>query len=126
MRCYKCGHELDAEGRCSYCGMAEEPKVHVMSDDEKTQYDGITIDETSGKAEETVRPQDYRPWEGGSGIFMKHIHWSGLGGNWVMKLALLVLVAAVAAFVVFIALPVALIGIAIGAVVWILLSFLRR
>ena len=42
-----------------------------------------------------------------------------------MKLAVLLLVAAVVAFLVFIALPVALIGIAIGAVVWLILSFLR-
>jgi hypothetical protein len=35
------------------------------------------------------------------------------------------LIAAVAAFVVFIALPVAVVGLLIGAVVWLLLSFLR-
>lgn len=130
MQCSKCGHELNQDGRCSYCGAAEDEKVHVMSAEEKIRYNGVTIEETpeqeqSGQQYRHQSRQGYHE-HGGPGVFMKHIDLGSLtGGNWAMKLAVLLLVAAVVAFLVFIALPVALIGIAIGAVVWLILSFLR-
>ncbi len=124
MQCSKCGHELDQEGRCSFCGAAEDEKVHVMSPEEKTRYNGITIEETPEQSGQQYRQSKQE--RTGPGIFIKHIDLGSLtGGNWAMKLAVLLLVAAVVAFLVFIALPVALIGIAIGAVVWLILSFLR-
>ncbi len=136
MRCTKCGHEMDDRGYCSYCGWREEPQVRVMSSEEKHQYDGITIDEdmdSSGRETEVKDEKNSyeqvrftRPrTDSGQHIFVKNFNLDRFGGNWAMKIALLLLVSAVIAFVVFIALPVALIGIAIGAVVWLLLSFLR-
>ena len=119
MQCSRCGHTLDAEGNCAFCGAHEEPQVRVMSKEEKTEYQGVTIDET--EASEEPRPRKEPAWNP-QGIFVES---SPFGGNWASKAALVLLIAAVAAFVVFIALPVAVVGLLIGAVVWLLLSFLR-
>jgi len=91
-----------------------------MSKEEKLDYQGVTIDETEDPGERP-KPKTEPAWNR-QGIFVKS---STFGGNWASKAALILLVAAVVAFVVFIALPVAVVGLLIGAVVWLLLSFLR-
>ncbi len=120
MQCSRCGHTLDAEGNCAFCGAHEDPQVRVMSKEEKLDYQGVTIDETEDPGERP-KPKTEPAWNR-QGIFVKS---STFGGNWASKAALILLVAAVVAFVVFIALPVAVVGLLIGAVVWLLLSFLR-
>jgi hypothetical protein len=129
MQCAKCGHELDENGHCGYCGVSGESNVRVLSKEEKNLYDGVTIDET-------IPPQQGQPHfehmytqnhhSGSAKIFMRNWRLFPWSGNWISKLALFLLVMAVVSFIVFIALPVALIGVAIGAVVWIILNFLRQ
>ncbi len=119
MKCSRCGHLLDEKGDCSFCGAHEEPQVRVMSKEEGQEYQGITIDETDNA--ETSVPKHEPDWKS-QGLFMKSTVW---GGNWASKAALILLIAAVVGFVVFIALPVAVVGLLIGGVVWLLLSFLR-
>ena len=125
MKCTKCGQEIDASGRCPYCDH-EAPEVRVMSKEEKNLYNGITIDET---IEHTTNRQENRAYnnkQSGANVFFKNIRLDTFGSNWMSKAAVFLLIAAVVGFVVFIALPVALIGVAIGIVVWFLLSFLRH
>ena len=120
MQCDKCGHELDENGRCAYCE-EQDAHLHVMTENERHQYTGITIDETSQQEHTNFRA--YRNGrEKNSHVFVKSF---GLGSNWASKMAIILLVAAIVSFIVFIALPVALIGVAIGALVWLILSFLR-
>ncbi len=126
MKCAKCGQEMDASGRCPYCDPVGSPEVRVMSKEEKNLYTGVTIDES---IDDTVHRQEnhaYTKQRNRAKVFFKNFNSDSFGSNWMTKIAVLLLVASVVGFIVFIALPVALIGIAIGAVVWFLLSFLRH
>lgn len=125
MKCAKCGHELDAAGHCPYCS-SEASEVRVMSREEKNLYNGITIDENVDNTAYHQENHRYAKGQNGAKIFFKNVRLDSFGSNWMSKAAVFLLIAAVIGFVVFIALPVALIGIAIGAVVWFLLSFLRH
>jgi hypothetical protein len=119
MRCSTCGYELDENGKCQNCS-SEAAKVHVMSQEEKDGYNGVTIEETSsGRSHFKEEPK--------SGNRKIYINTFGLGNsNWLVKVSLFVLVVAILAFVVFVALPVILVGAAIGIIVWLILSFIRH
>jgi len=129
MQCKKCGRNLNEMGRCSFCDAETSDEVRVMSRDEKNLYTGITIDESADKTPEmSSNHEGYyhgkeKPFSMGDA---RHFKFRLSGGNWISTLAVMLLVAAVIGFIIFVALPVALIGVAIGAVVWIILSFLRH
>lgn len=116
MRCSKCNREIDdVSGRCTYCD--EKEAVRVISKEEVTGYQGVTID--------TDAEERQRQYRGGreQRVFVKKIN---IGSrDWLTKLLAVVIFAALAAFLLFVALPVALIGIGVGVVVWLVLSFLR-
>lgn len=119
MRCSTCGYELDENGKCQNCGN-EAAKVHVMSKEEKEAYSGITIEEPSNRREH---------FEGSTKSNNRKIYVNtfGLGNsNWLVKISIFILIVAILAFVVFVALPVILVGAAIGIVVWLILSFIRH
>jgi len=122
MRCPKCGRELDMEGKCSYCS-SEETNVRVMTHEEKAEYDGVTIEEPLSKediAQNWRRKQSENPHKG---IFIRNINFGS--SSWISKITFLLIVAAIIAFVIFIALPIVLIAAGIGVIVWIVLNFLR-
>jgi len=119
MRCSVCGYELDENGKCQNCG-TETAKVHVMSQEEKEAYNGVTIEEPSSRREH---------FEGSTNNSNRKIYVNSFGlgnSNWLVKISIFVLVIAILAFVVFVALPVILVGAAIGIVVWLILSFIRH
>lgn len=119
MRCSTCGYELDENGKCRNCEN-ETAKVHVMSKEEKETYNGVTIEEPSFRREH---------FEGSAKNDSRKIYVNtfGLGNSsWLVKISIFILVAAILAFVVFVALPVILVGAAIGIVVWLVLSFVRH
>lgn len=122
MECVKCGRPLDeATGRCLYCDGQEE-KVRVLTPEEKRSYDGVTIDTETG--EQAQARSGGRPHGGGGRrIYIRKVDVSN--SDWLTKLIVLAAVAAIAAFVLFVALPVALIGIGIAVLVWLILSFFR-
>ena len=125
MKCTKCGQELDVSGRCPYCS-PEPPEVRVMSKEEKNLYNGITIDENIENTAQHRENRTYTKRQDKSNIFFKNIRFNTFGSNWMSRAAVFLLIAAGLGFVVFIALPIALIGVAIGVIVWFLLSFLRH
>jgi len=123
MHCPKCGRELDIEGKCSYCN-SEEMNVRVMTPEEKAEYDGVTIEEPISKedvAKNWRRKQSENPHKG---IFIRNINFGN--SNWISKITFILVIAALIAFVVFIALPIVLIAAGIGVIVWIVLNFLRE
>lgn len=124
MRCSTCNREIDeAAGNCPHCAESEGQGVRVLSPEERTGYDGVTID-TGGEPEET-REAHRSYYQNGprQKIYVKSI---GLGSsNWLMKFIIFAAVAAIAAFLILVALPMTLLGIAVGVVVWLVLSLFR-
>lgn len=122
MRCSVCNRELDeSTGKCAFCAGRTDENVRVMSPEEKSQYQGVTIDTTENDRGER---RQYGGARQNTGFYVKQIR---LGrSNWLTKLAIMVALAAIAAFVLFIALPVVLICVSVGVVIWIVLSFLQR
>lgn len=122
MECEKCGRPLEeATGRCPHCdGQGE--KIRVLTPEEKRSYDGVTIDTETGEQEQArSRKQSYGG--GGRRIYIRKVDVSN--SDWLTKLIVFAVVAAIAAFVLFVALPVALVGVGIAVLVWLVLSFFR-
>ena len=111
MECERCGAQLDAEGRCPSCGVQDE-RVRVMTREEKRNYQGITIEE--GGAEEDIRfERRENPW--------RRVRWASVGtSSWSDRLLVGLIVAAIVAFVFFVALPVAAMVVLFGIVGWLL------
>lgn len=117
----KCGRSLDAAtGRCPHCE-EQEGKVRVLTPEEKRSYEGVTID-TDG-ADGGRQERERARARGGRRIFIRKVDVSG--SDWLTKLIIFAVIAAIAAFVLFIALPVALVGIGIAVLVWLVLSFFQ-
>jgi len=120
MHCSKCNYDLDENGKCSHC--ENTAKVHVMSREESAAYHGVTIDDSA--AEEQKARSAYRQRNSYGKIYMKNI---GLGSSsWLVKLSIFLILAAIAVFVLFVALPVALIAGGIGIIIWLVLTFIRQ
>lgn len=123
MQCVKCGRPLDAAtGRCPHCDGQEE-NVRILTPEEKSAYQGVTIDTGDGDAGARERVRREAPGGGRRGIYIRRVNVSN--SDWLTKLIIFVVVAAIAAFVLFIALPVALVGIGIAVLVWLVLSFFQ-
>jgi len=120
MRCAKCNYDLDEHGKCPHCEAAV--NVHVMSSEEREAYHGVTIEDAA--AEEPKARSSYRQQNPYGKIYMKNI---GLGSSsWLVKLSIFLVLAAIAVFVLFVALPVALIAGGIGIIIWLVLTFIRQ
>ena len=119
MKCGRCGRELDGNGRCGYCGaeaQASPSPVRVLSREEKAFYDGITIDET---ADGTVEDRPHFDRQDGPGnIRVRYVHLGRGSRNWLQWAAGGIFVAVLLAFLLFVALPVALVLAAAVALVW--------
>ena len=114
--------------------MAEnDQKVHVMSQDERNDYDGMTIDETTGqpgdKPQEQARPEfRYQRPHGqsrGSGFSIHTLGWKDLlFGNvsWMTRIALGLGFLAIMGFVVVIIVPTLLTVVGIGLLIWLVLQ----
>lgn len=122
MRCSKCDREVDASiGKCLYCAEAEAEKVRILTPEEKLRYQGVTID-TGGEDRESS--QQYRRRKANPGFYIKQINLNG--SSWLSKFMIFAILAAIAAFILLVALPVALVGIGVGVLVWIVLGFFKR
>lgn len=122
MRCERCGAELSEDGRCMACGAEDTAEAHVqvLSRAERNAYTGITIDE--GMEEENDRV-DIR-FERRTGNNWGGFSYMTSGGSWPGKLMLILGAAAILCFVFFIALPVAMVVLLFGVILWILRQFL--
>ncbi len=123
MKCDQCGRELDENGRCGTCGA--DSRVRVMSREEKTSYNGITIEEDTGKRTEEG-PRFYKKgvFDDG-GLRIRSFRLGGGNGNWLGLVLGGLLVAAVLAFLLFVALPAVLVLVAVAVVVYVVLSFFQ-
>lgn len=121
MHCKKCNREIDETiGTCSFCNETVAENIRVLTPEEKSHYQGITIDTNN---ETNEGRSQYNHARTNQKIYVRKINYNG--SSWITKIAIFVVLAAIAAFLLFVALPVALIGIGVGVVVWLVLSFFK-
>ena len=107
----------------------EESKVRVMSPDERNAYDGITIEESGNDQESRTRQERYGR-DFGRGFQLHTFGWKDLlfGQKNMLQRGLVIAgIAAVLAFLFFVAVPVIIVMLGVGVVVWLVLQlFLGR
>ena len=94
-------------------------EVRVMSNSERNDYDGITIDEDTGREEEKGKHTDH--------IIFQTFGWKDLllgRMGWTAGIAIVLTLLALAAFVVFILGPILLVLAGVGIVVWLVMNLL--
>ena len=119
MRCPKCGAAMDNDSSiCSRCA-AETGEVKVLRPDERDDFNGLTIqqdgdaDNTTGVREETPGNYEYRSEGPGHRVYVRQVSFGSHMG-FLTKL----LIVAVILFLVFVALPIALIVLAVSSLIW--------
>ncbi len=119
MRCPKCGGEMEIDSSiCSRCA-AETGEVKVLRPDERDDFNGLTIQQggesenTTGFREETPGNYEYRSEGPGHRVYVRQVSFGSHMG-FLTKL----LIVAVILFFVFVALPVALIVLAVSSLIW--------
>ncbi|MEN6412662.1 MAG: hypothetical protein ABFC84_07850 [Veillonellales bacterium] len=112
MRC-PCGAEVEpGKEKCAQC-QALEAKVQVLTPEEKQQFQGVTIEQ---EGESIGKNPGSSGFNSGSRIYVKQVSF-GSGTGLMVKL---LVGAVIAALVVFIAMPVALLLLAVGFI-WLIL-----
>ena len=119
MRCPKCGGEMETDSSiCSRCA-AETGEVKVLRPDERDDFNGLTIQQggesenTTGFREETPGNYEYRSEGPGHRVYVRQVSFGSHMG-FLTKL----LIVAVILFLVFVALPIALIVLAVSSLIW--------
>ena len=119
MKCPKCGAEMETDASiCSRCA-AETSEVKVLRPDERDDFNGLTIqqggesDNATGFRGETPGNYEYRSEGPGHRVYVRQVSFGSHMG-FLTKLLIL----AVILFLVFVALPVALIVLAVSSLIW--------
>lgn len=107
-----------------------DPNVRVMSREEKSSYEGVTIDDSTGAPEDSPRRDGYDSRQNGgfsygtfgnSGPHIKVFSWKDLlfaNTSMLTRIAIGLTIVAVLAFLIFAVLPVALVVLGIGVLVY--------
>lgn len=121
MRCPKCGMEWDGNGsECSRCAAAE-PEITILSPDERDDFHGLTIQQGNEREPASDYPQwpadgnqEYHSEGPGHRVYVRQV---SFGSNSMGILTKLVL-AAIVLFLLFVALPLALLIMLISSILW--------
>ncbi|BEU87656.1 hypothetical protein TAMA11512_11200 [Selenomonas sp. TAMA-11512] len=109
----------------------EESRVRVMSTGEKNGYQGLTVNEAGGSDSESTH-EDYGSRQYGfragasNSRFGKVYTFGSSSSSWLTRMAIVIILAALLTFFLFVALPVALIGAAVGGIIYIVLHLLQK
>lgn len=98
----------------------KEPHVRIMTNSETNDFDGITIEEDTGKEKFSGRKK-----YGTNRILFHTMSWKDLffgKSGWLTRLAVFLAVLAIAGFFLFAVMPIVLIMLAIGVAVWLLMN----
>ena len=120
MKCPKCGVEMENDGGvCSRCA-AETAEVKVLPPDERDDFKGMTIQQggeagdKTGFREESPGSYEYRSEGPGHRVYVRQVSF----GSQSMGLLTKLLIVAVVLFLILVALPVALLVVAISSLIW--------
>ena len=135
MQCRRCGKELGSSLKCTFCGYENTAgNLREMTRTEKNFFRGETIDIGSdGRRDENFRGQTYESRRtyinfNGGGFFSRATSWllrEFLGGNKLVRVAVTLIVVALAALTLFVALPIIFMILAAGIVLFALLNKFR-
>lgn len=114
MICQKCNKEIGNNRFCPYCG--QDNSISVMSEQEKDDYGGVTIEEKNNR----IHGSYTRPERQYSSVF----RFKG-GSSWFSRIVWGLVILAVAAFVVFVALPFISIAFLSVLVIWAVFKLLN-
>ena len=121
MRCPKCGGESDEVGSvCKRCAVRE-PEIKVLSPDERDDFNGLTIQQGNEREPGPDYPQwpadssrEYHSEGPGHRVYVRQVSFGSQSTGILTKLV----VAAVVLFLLFVALPLALIIMVVSSVLW--------
>jgi hypothetical protein len=120
MRCPKCNEEIDGEGSiCSRCS-GDAAEVKVLRPDERDDFKGMTIqqgdDTTTGCEDRGRAPENYEYRSEGPGhrVYVRQVSFGSKPFGLLTKL----IIAAMLLFFIFVALPVALVLMAVFSILW--------
>lgn len=120
MRCPNCGAEMENDGGvCNRCA-AEATEVKVLSPDERDDFTGMTIQQGGGAGDKTGFREEpsgnyeYRSEGPGHRVYVRQV---SFGTHPVGLLTKLLVVAGIL-FLIFVALPVALLVVAVSSLLW--------
>ena len=136
MQCRRCGKELGSSLKCTFCGYENTVgNVRELTRTEKKFFDGETIDvgETGTRRDESFRRQSYQTRRtyvnfNGGGFFSRAATWvvrEFLSGNKLVRVAVTLILVALAALTLFVALPIIFVILAAGIVLFALLNNFR-
>ena len=135
MQCRRCGKELGSSLKCTFCGYENtEGNLREMTHTERNFFSGETIDISDGeRRDENFRGQTYQTRRtyvnfSGGGFFSRAFNWivrEWLSGNKLVRVAVTLIVVALAALTLFVALPIIFVILAAGIVLFALLNKFR-
>ncbi len=120
MRCPKCNEEMDGvENLCRRCA-GETSEVQVLRPDERDDFKGLTIQQGPDASNQTGYQEtdadnfEYRSEGPGHRVYVRQVSFGSQPFGFLTKLAL----AAMILFFIFVALPVALVMMAVFSIIW--------
>ena len=135
MQCRRCGKELGSSLKCTFCGYENTAgNLREMTRTEKNFFRGETIDIGSdGRRDENFRGQTYESRRtyvnfNGGGFFSRATSWllrEFLSGNKLVRVAVTLIIVALAALTLVVALPIIFVLLAAGIVLFALLNKFR-
>lgn len=135
MQCRRCGKELGSSLKCAFCGYENTVgNVRELTRTEKNFFDGETIDiSEDSRRDESFRRQTYESRRtyvnfNGGGFFSRAFGWllrEFFGGNKLVRVAVTLILVALAALTLFVALPIIFVILAAGIVLFALLNKFR-
>lgn len=120
MQCPKCGGEAEANGFCKKC-VGGEPEIKVLNPEERDNFNGLTIQQGNEREPGPDYPQwpsdsnhEYRSEGPGHRVYVRQVSFGSQSTSLLTKL----LIAAVMIFLLFVALPIALIIVVASSLLW--------
>ena len=120
MRCPKCNEEMDeGSSNCRRCSL-DDAEVKVLRPDERDDFKGLTIQQGSDSADESgyrdgeTETREYHSEGPGHRVYVRQVSFGSKPFGFLTKLV----IAALILFFIFIALPVALVLMAVFSIVW--------
>ncbi|HWR31242.1 MAG TPA: hypothetical protein VN631_15555 [Negativicutes bacterium] len=120
MKCPKCNEEMDEDSSsCRRCSV-DDAEVKVLRPDERDDFKGLTIQQNGNTADEPEYREDtpgnyeYRSEGPGHRVYVRQVSFGSKPFGFLTKLV----IAAMILFFIFVALPVALVLMAVFSIVW--------